>query len=194
MYRTAFPVVLSCILLTGCQDLSGLFDANSPDCTIVEPAPAKSDSPSPTALEKVADRVEGFGGYFYEGPPGQAANQYSEGTLNVYLLNPSQQAGKEAQAALADVFDKELAKADLKVLQGQYTYTQLNKWYSRASNILSLSGVTLTGLQERKNRLRYGVKNERARTCVKQNLESLDIPLGAVIIEKVEVWSGPAQS
>ena len=192
MYRTAFPIVLSCFLLVGCQDLAGLFDANSPDCTIVEPAPIESNSSTPTALEKVADRVEGFGGYFYEGPSGQAANRYSQGTLSVYLLDPNREAGKEAQAAIADVFDDGLAKADLKVLRGQYTYTQLSKWYSRASNILSLSGVTLTELQERENRLRYGVKNERARTCVKQNLESLDIPLGAVIIEKVEVWSGPA--
>ena len=70
----------------------------------------------------------------------------------------------------------------------RYTLPQLHKWYdqlSQATDIFGLPEVTLTDLDEGKNRIEVGVACESDRDMVREELQkqltSLDVPLEAVI-------------
>ena len=74
-------------------------------------------------------------------------------------------------------------------LQGQYTLPQLRKWYEQMgqdTDIYSLPEVTLTDLDEGKNRIEVGVACENDRDQVREELQKrlapLGIPLEAVIV------------
>ncbi|OGF53145.1 MAG: hypothetical protein A2Z21_09600 [Candidatus Fraserbacteria bacterium RBG_16_55_9] len=122
---------------------------------------------------EVASRVPAFGGMFLN----------EQNSLYVYLLDPTQKAAVEA--ALVAVFGPELLPADgIQVLQGQYSFTQLQDWYVSLPAVLSISGVTLTDIDEAKNRLRIGVETMKIAPEVEQALARLAIPQEAVILEE----------
>lgn len=126
-------------------------------------------------LADLAARVQGFGGYAFDG-----------GVLKVYLVEPSLELGQEAQSELAAMFDApELATASLEILRGRHDYIELNDWFDLAMNLLALSGVEYVDIDEGKNRLEVGVSDEEVAGCVPTNLDELGIPIDVVAIVRI---------
>jgi len=123
-------------------------------------------------LQRVARQVSGFGGMFID----------EDGRLAVYLLDTAQLGA--AEAAIATVFGPErIPLGGVRALQGQYSVTQLKQWHDRLGDLFAVSSVTLTDLDEAKNRVRVGVEDDAAVGAVEQALRKLGVPREAVIIE-----------
>ena len=76
-------------------------------------------------------------------------------------------------------------------IQAQYTLLQLQKWYDQLgqdTDIFGLPEVTLTDLDEGKNRIEVGVACESDRDMVREELQkrltSVGVPLDAVIVTR----------
>lgn len=124
----------------------------------------------------VAQKVQEFGGLFL-GDNGSV--------LYIYLTDLNKQ--NDVELAITEVLsDDRLAGKKIKVLQGQYSWLQLNDWYGRLNPVLSVSGVILTDIDERKNRLSVGIESSEVRSAVEQVLAELTIPRAAVDIVVTE--------
>jgi len=123
---------------------------------------------------KVAQRVPGFGGMFFD----------EHGTLTVYLLEPAQQL--EAERSIQAVLGREvLGTGRIRVLPGQYGFLQLKEWHERLGSVLAIPGVTLTDVDDAKNRLRIGFEKMGAQVlAVERELARLGIPREAVHFEE----------
>jgi len=129
-------------------------------------------------LLEVDTLVPGFGGLYLD---------ESEAILYVYVVGQVDPAVMER--AIAQVFGPErIPQKGIKVLSGKYTIRQLMQWYILINrDILGMEGVAATDLDEARNRLWIGIKDESARSQVEVKLGQLNIPREAVA---VEVW-GP---
>ena len=117
-----------------------------------------------------------FGGMFLRG---------DEPVLHVYLLDPSPDGVKAVEAAITKVFGRQIIpKGGVKALQGRYGFLQLKQWYDRMrGSVLVIKGVTLTDIDEAKNRLRIGIKKKEYEARVIRQVEKQKIPREAVVIE-----------
>jgi hypothetical protein len=123
-------------------------------------------------LLRVNERVPGFGGMFID----------SEGRLAVYLLDPVQLPA--ARSAIEAVFGPStIPAAGIRALQGQYSILQLKEWFDRANTLLEMPGVSMTDLDEGKNRVTVGVEDASKVRQVEQSVGKLGIPCEAVNIE-----------
>ena len=125
-------------------------------------------------LVEAGTAVPGFGGLSFD--------PKDESILNVYMLDPSDQAG--AEQAAQTVFGVRFAKKVriVRTVQGQYSMTQLAKWYEPIL-VMNVPGLVLTGFAGGPNRIEVGVVNEEARGSVLRELDKLGIPTSAVVIE-----------
>jgi hypothetical protein len=122
----------------------------------------------------VAQAVPGFGGYFLDGA----------GVPAVYLTDASQRPAAE-QALAGFLADQGFAPADLRVLQGQYEYVQLDEWYRQARrSVFSVPGFILGDVDEGSNRLRFGVTDAAGVAGVRGALAQLGVPSPAAIVEQ----------
>ncbi|MGH7529257.1 MAG: hypothetical protein ACREMN_02650, partial [Gemmatimonadales bacterium] len=104
-----------------------------------------SQDPNPSQLE-VAAVVPGFGGYFLD----------ASGTPAVYLTDPGERPAAEAALA-AFLVDRGFTASDLRVLPGDFEYTQLDAWYRQARpNAFQVAGIILGDVDEGHNRIRFG--------------------------------------
>jgi hypothetical protein len=126
-------------------------------------------------LIRIAEEVPGFGGMFYD----------SDGSLNIYLLEPGQ-AG-EADRAVASICG-DLAPGQVKVLEGQYGFLQLREWYWQLGKLLRMKGVVFMVIDEARNRVVFGVEkgNALAREHVEQRLARLSVPREAIVVEQTD--------
>jgi hypothetical protein len=124
-------------------------------------------------LVEIGKRVPAFGGMFVD----------TDGKLAIYLLDTTQ--GAAAEVAIAAVFGRErIPPGGIRVLQGQYSFLQLRDWYDGMGAVLGVSGVTVTDIDEGRNRLLVGLVHMDKRGLVEQELGKLGIPLEAVVIEE----------
>ena len=137
-------------------------------------SPTPNDTPTPPPLEEA-----GFGGMFVDPD--------DKSILYIYLVNPSQAAAEEAAVKYFGRGRMQNIK-EVRPLQAQYTLRQLSKWYRKELKEalpLSLREVTLTDLDEGKNRIEVGVACESDLDKVRQELQKrltlLGVPLDAVI-------------
>lgn len=128
----------------------------------------------------VARQVPMFGGMFLSS---------DEQTLHVYLLHPSPRKVKAVEGAIAQVFGRQtIPKGGIKALKGQYGFLQLRRWYGRmAGPVLSLKGVSVTDIDEGKNRLRIGIETKDIERLVVEQLARLGIPREVVVIDVTRV-------
>lgn len=128
-------------------------------------------------LVDVAKIVPDFGGMYLSG---------DEPVLQVYLLDPSPKKVKAVEGAITQVFGRQIIpKGGIKALQGQYGFLQLAEWYSRmVGPVLSTLGVSLTDIDEAKNRLRIGIEKKDVEARVIDQIAKLNIPREAVVIEE----------
>ncbi|HEX2294211.1 MAG TPA: hypothetical protein VHN37_02760 [Actinomycetota bacterium] len=125
----------------------------------------------------VAARVPAFGGVYVDEGSGQ---------LRVQMAGPGRAA--EAQRALVEVLDDpSLGDLTPVAIPADYTFAQLKRWYDDASpTILGMDSVTLGDIDERANRLRFGVEDLSSRGAVEDELQRHGVPLEAVVVEHVD--------
>jgi hypothetical protein len=76
---------------------------------------------------------------------------------------------------------------EVRTLPGQYGFLQLKEWRDQMDpEVLALSGVVLTDIDEATNRLRVGVEDADAAAQVEQVLANVGIPREAVDIDVTE--------
>lgn len=125
-------------------------------------------------LLQVDKQAPGFGGMFVD----------SDGRLAVYMLDTARLTA--TRAAIESVFGKnQVPAAGIRAVRGQYSISQLKGWADRAGRLLSVSGVTIVDMDERKNRIVVGIDRVDRTGAVSRELSSLKIPRNAVVIEVV---------
>ncbi len=132
---------------------------------------------------EVARRVPAFGGMFFE----FAGREYT-GVLYVYLLDPAQKeaAKKAIMTVFGPIHPDLLPPREIQVLQAQYSFLQLKEWFDLIGILHNMPEVTMTDIDEAKNRLTVGVReiNTETVTLIERELTKLDIPREAVLLEE----------
>jgi hypothetical protein len=169
--------ILPALLLGGVLAILGCHDAPEPAGPNIPPSSpqfsAVSQDPHPSQLA-VAQAVPGFGGYFLD----------AAGVPAVYLIDAAQRPAAE-QALAGFLTDQGFVAADLRVLQGQYEYTQLDQWYRHARRgAFSVAGFILGDVDEGSNRLRFGATDAAAVAGVRGALAQVGVPSSAAIVEQ----------
>ena len=172
--RTATPaLLLTCVAVTALaavvlpRVIVTARDAPSQDVTSME---THDD-----LLLRVERAAPGFGGMFID----------RDGRLTVYLMDSAQLPA--AGAAIESVFGSGvIPAAGLRAVAGQYTVSQLAAWTQQAARVMELPGVVLVDLDEARNRVAVGVDDSSKAPAVQQVLGSMNIPLGAVVIDKTD--------
>jgi hypothetical protein len=142
-----------------------------PDLATAPVQQASADDP--VALARA---VPGFGGFFLD----------AQGVPTVYLTQPGNRAA--AALALAPWFqDQHRAAAELRVLQGHYTWSDLERWTNQASvEALAIPGAVFADADEAANQVHLGVENATAATRVRAVLARLGIPPAAAVVDVVK--------
>jgi hypothetical protein len=163
----------------GCKQSRGPSPAVPPDADAT--VSSESQPPGTTRAltwdeqyRKVGIQVPSFGGFSVD-PAGRAV---------VVLLNPD--ALPAARAAMRNVFrlGGRFPDPEWHVIQGQYSYIQLADWRDRLiPRLLGVPGVTVIGLDQRRNRVTVGIASDTMRGTVSAALAELGVPASAVIIE-----------
>jgi hypothetical protein len=134
---------------------------------------------------RLAERIPGFGGFYFD-PTGTP----------VVVLTREANRGRAIEV-LQGVFGADpfslpggLRAADwasARVQIGQYEFRDLQYWRYRATqSILEVPGITLVDTDERKNRLRVGVRDAAAEQGVRATLARLGVPAGVATVDRVE--------
>jgi hypothetical protein len=133
-------------------------------------APVQGSADEPAALART---VPGFGGFFID----------AQGTPTIYLRDPGQRARAE-QALSPYLRAQGIGAGRLKVLQGDYDWAQLERWFAGASaEALAVSGAVFVDADEASNRIRIGVE-PGAGGRVRAALARLRMPDAAVVVEE----------
>lgn len=122
-----------------------------------------------------------------EVPGGWGGLFYHENRLTLYLVDPSKR--QEAIAAL----EQELAGTETshlvpelrgaRILRGRWDFAQLYDWYRYLNQqVWSESGITFGDIDEVKNRIEYGARDEAARARLIARLDGLNLPCGLVVV------------
>lgn len=162
--RSALRFLATAIVVVGaaCRDAA----------TPTDPA-ARSDTPTPVVqspdLATLARAIPGFGGFYLD-----------DGVPSVYLTDVSRDS--IAEATLAGY-----GFSAPRVVQGQYTYQQLDRWFRPVSlEALAHNGVVFVDLDEAANRVFVGVENAAGAAVVQRLVARLGVPAGAVTIQETE--------
>jgi len=151
-----------------------------PYAKAIEVAPADS-------LIDLAQQIPGFGGLFIN----------DSDQLSIYLTKPTQQQQKAREVlSNSELISKMLKNlrargqkyqsvsiSNMEVLKGQYSFITLYNWKKEVNReVLSMDAVYTTGIDQSRNKLSVGVKNETAAAKVIKKLAELDIPEKAVMM------------
>ena len=163
-----FLIILVIVVLSLGAYVSAALPAQVP--AVNDPLVSRAPKTLDGQFLDVSAKAPGFGGMFIDGD-----------VLNVYLVDPAQRPA--AEATIAAVFGRERIPAGgIKALSGQYSFAQLNEWHNKMGSLFDISGVVLTDVDERTNRLKVGVDSASVIGPVEKELASLGIPRGAVNI------------
>ena len=141
-------------------------------------------------LRDIAEAVPGFGGYYFDG-------EGQEGHLNIYLVEPSQEAAEAARQQLLSKLDptsRAFREAPVRAVQGQYDFAQLYAWYlPLLDRLVTVPEWSRGGIQEQHNRIYVGITDLAAKGKIELLLTEIGIPAEAVAIEekpKLELLNG----
>lgn len=128
-------------------------------------------APSGLNVVTLAREVSGVGGFYLD-----------DGVPTVYLTDVGQRAA--AEAALAGYG---YAPSAVRVVQAEYTYGELERWFQRLSpEALAVPGAVFADNDESTNRVLVGVEHERAAAAVRGVAARLGVPEGALEVRIVE--------
>jgi len=127
-------------------------------------------------MARVADRDPAFGGVFLDAATGE---------LTAYSWNDTALGRAEAVDAVRAVLGDRLAAGPIRVIHGNYGFSELKQWSDRLISVLAMPGVVLTDIDDARNRLMVGVENAAAVWQVRDRLGALGIPGEAVdVVER----------
>ena len=151
------------VIATACQDAAKPFGPDVPQIDSTLQAPMEDVREHPDVATLVAT-VPGFGGLYLDG-----------GVPTVYLTDVGQRARVEPVLR---------AYGKVRVLQGEYTYKDLNSWFHRLSpHALALAGVVFVDNDEARNRVVVGVEDMTGAAAVRGVAAGLGLPGKAVVVE-----------
>jgi len=181
MTRTPRRYVLVVSVLLGLVFASG-FGAWSATLTSQEATAHLQEETLDDHLARIAEQVPGFGGIFLD-ENGRIAVSLVQGEATTLSK-------REIGAAIARALawdEPRLRAGAIRLLLARYNFLQLKEWYDRLSpQVFEIEGVTLTDIDEARNRLRIGVEDEEAGRRVLAALAAAGIPREAVVVERVE--------
>ncbi len=124
-------------------------------------------------LMDIHNLAPGFGGVFVSD---------DQTTLKVYLLDTSRL--EEAKRAVEQVFGESITQGrKLEALQADFSIAQLYGWYQcMQDEVWAFAQVSMTDLDEGKNRIEIGVDELSATEGIEKALAGLGIPREAVVI------------
>jgi hypothetical protein len=150
-------------------------------------APEDAEETYDDLLLRVAQQAPAFGGMFFE-----FHDRHYTGVLYIYLLDFSQEA--VAKRAIMTVFGplypELLPPREIRLLQAHYSFLQLKGWFDLLGALHTMPEVTMTDIDDAKNRLTIGLKKMDTETVslVEQELAKLGIPREAVILEETGLF------
>lgn len=111
-----------------------------------------------------------------------------DSVVYIFLVNPSQEAAdKVAQTHISSLVYEGIKKVrEVRPVQANYTFRQLQRWYDqlRNSGIWDISELTTSDVNERTNRVEYGIDCERNRDKVEKQIRDIlsreNVPQDAV--------------
>lgn len=160
-------VVVLALALLGVLGLAACRDAATPTAPAARPDPVAFRQGVPD-LATLVRTIPGFGGFYLD-----------EGVPTVYLVDVRQ--GALAAGALG------LAPSQVRVLEGAYTYQELDRWFNRLSpEALAVPGAVFVDLDEASNRVLVGVANAVAAATVRRVVAQLGVPSAAVAVEETQ--------
>jgi hypothetical protein len=184
---TLSTLLAGAVLLAGCHDDPSPAEPETKSSAQRAAAGSQSFSHRPRTLNdefaNFARELPGFGGLFIE-PTGE-----NTGIVTVYLTDPTQAAAARAPIAafLARIgkrYWSEQARSQVRVLRGQYDFAQLEGWYAQIISNVPLPGLTLSDVDERRNRIVIRVRDLAVRERVLAAIVAVGIPSGAVVVEQ----------
>ena len=128
-------------------------------------------------LADIASTVPEFGGFYL-------SKDDNGDVLNIYLTENQSNTEKQSDAreAVEDKFGTDTS-ARLNIIDGDYTMTQLQTWYSSMRNdVWAHSDVVATDLEEQSNRLEIAIVDLTKTSEIQAILTKLNIPHAAVNI------------
>lgn len=160
-------------LVVALMTLIGGAAMNSGELAFAQTSSPQSVQTLDDQFSAVAKQVPEFGGMFLSD---------DQATLYVYLTNPARDKIAAVRAAIVNVFgDKVVPKNGISARRGSFGFEQLREWYrAMVGPVLRAPGVTMTDIDEAKNRLSIGVQKESDKAAVGRLLEAAKIPTGAV--------------
>jgi hypothetical protein len=179
-------LLVATLVAAGCAVTKTGLEAREPKAILQPQAKAALEDAGETyddLLLRVARQAPAFGGMFFEFD----GRQYTD-VLHVYLLDPSQK--EAAEKAIITVFSPLypdlLPPREIQVLPAQYSFLQLKGWFDLMGILHNLSEVTMSDIDDTKNRLTLGVlkMNTETVTLIEQELAKLGIPRAAVVLEE----------
>jgi hypothetical protein len=165
------------ISAAGCSDGSQpTVPSDQPD----EPSLRGSAQGVPDHPNDLARGVPGFGGFFMD----------PHGAPTIYLKDAGQKANV-ARALGAYFRSTGINPSQLKVLRGQFDWTELEQWQAEGGvEALGVPGAVFADADEASNRLKIGVEHRAAAAGVRSALARRGVPSSAVIIEE----TGPVEN
>ena len=148
-------------------------------CSDVSTPPTTTQGPTVQAQaprqEGLATRIPGFGGYFLD-----------HGIPTVYLTDVTKRGDVEAAlGGFARV--RGLGASDIRVIQGQYSYKDLDTWHRAVTlDAFEIPGVVYTDLDEASNRVVIGALPGSSVGRLHSLAAKLGVPAGAVEIREAE--------
>ncbi len=162
--------------------LASGFGAWSATLTSQMPQAPLSEETLDDHLARLAEQIPGFGGIFLD-ENGQVAVYLVKGEVTTLSV-------REIGATIARTLgwdERRLRAGAIRILPGQYSFRQLKEWNDQLfPHIFEIEGVTLTDIDEARNRLWIGVESEEVAETVIETLVSLGVPREAVLVEEVE--------
>jgi hypothetical protein len=192
------PIILLALATAACLDPTNPdtgFEADWAElgkaCPVSAPAytlpdAARDSLPSGGGEHRTFDEI--WADFAREVPGGWGGMFYEQERLTMYLLEPSKR--QDAIAALMQLLQGsgwEEVLPDLpsaRVKQGRWDFAQLFDWYRYINqHVWRVEGVTVSDIQEQRNRLEYGAKDEDTKQRVTEVLTTLDLPCFLVAVE-----------
>ena len=132
------------------------------------------------AFSDVAARIPSFGGLFVDEPSHVVYVWSTSGLID---------SATAARATLIDLIgsnlDRDIATWPVRVLTARWDFPTLRTWMIKATQQLAASGVVLTDVDDRNNRVEIGVDSDIAETTVRGWMAAEGVPSDAVSIIKL---------
>lgn len=139
------------------------------------PTPQPTQPPLWDSFEEFMKAVPGYGGFFYE--PDTASK-----VINIYMLDTSQQ--DEAEQAAQFIRLGVPGLIDIRPIQGEYSWGQLEEWLIEAQKALWLiAEVHSSKISHQDNRIEFGVETEDGVLRAREALHQTGVPEDAVLFD-----------